>query len=519
MAVLVPAAPPAAPPSSGGRSLTVPGAVVALVGVVTVVAIVLSSAPVGAAPAFLPGFLAAVAILDLLTAVLLAGQHLLGASARLLWLSAAYLWSATTIVAQALVFPGFFSDTGLLGAVPSSAVWLWVSWHVGFPVLVAAALGPWTRSRVPRAAQVGARRQAFAASVLAGTVLVALVPLALVTAGASRLPVVIVDGDYSVLVQRFGVAILLIVGGAVAVAATGCWRLRGGSGVEVWAVVAACAYLGDVVITLSAQERFTVGWYGARVLAATAAIVVLAALVRDTGRTYGRVARFAAATEEANTSLAEAVELRRHLAAVVSHELRTPLTVLTGLVEVLQDEPDLPPDEVDRLLARCAVMVRRLSLMTEDLLTAAASEQAALQVSLRPLHLREQLDDLAATFPQMDVHVACPAHLVVSADPLRLQQVLGNLVRNAEKYAEPPVRILAERQGARVVLVVTDGGAGVPQDVVPVLFERWTRAVDHRTRPGAGLGLPVARELCVAQGGDLSYDVDRRAFVVELATA
>ena len=93
--------------------------------------------------AFVPAFLAVVWLLDLLSAFLLFTQYLSGASARLLVLGCAYLWSSSVMVAQAMAAPGLITAEGLLGAAPSSVAWLWTAWHVGFPLLIGLAIAPW----------------------------------------------------------------------------------------------------------------------------------------------------------------------------------------------------------------------------------------------------------------------------------------------------------------------------------------------------------------------------------------
>lgn len=477
-------------------------------------------------PGFQPAFLAVVLASDLLTAALLVTRYVVGGDGRLLALAWAYGWSASVIVPHFLVFPGLVTETGLFGATPSAAPWLWTAWHVGFPVLVGAALAPWPARYAAWLGRRDHRVRRTSASLLV-VAAAATGVAALVTAGARWVPVIIADGDYRVLSATFGPYIVAANVAALLAAVVGVSLRAGRHGLETWALVAVVACVGDVTLTMLARGRFTVGWYGARALALLAAVVVLAALLREVTVLYRRIARTAAELEEQaaaladqNAELREAQALRQQLTAVVSHELRNPLTALRGYLEMLVDEgPGIAGgDRAWEVHARCLALVRRLSLMTEDLLTTHTAERGGLTVAPEPLDLDSQLADLAAAFPELDLQVEPAPGLVVAADPLRLQQVLANLVRNAQKYGTPPVRVRAYALGRETVVVeVTDEGAGVPLDFVPQLFDRFSRAPGTATTaPGVGLGLAVARDLALAHDGDLAYRPRDHTFVLTL---
>ena len=481
-----------------------------------------SSAALGQFPAFLPAFLAIVFACDALTALLLVTQYLAGASTRLLVLAAAYLWSASVIVPHALVFSGLVTPTGLLGATPSSAPWLWTAWHVGLPVLIGVALAPWPAGLQRRLDAAGAPARRVAVAAVAAVVLlgVALVVLA-VTRWAEHVPVIIVEGDYRVLTERFGpwiagANLLALVAGT-----TGVLRRRDRSGLEAWALVAVVACTGDVALTLWAGARFTTGWYGARVLALVAALVVLTSMIREITVLYRRVRRHAERVQAHNAELVAANALRDGLVAVVSHELRSPLTAIEGYLELVTD-PDvqLAPEQAANMLARCSVLTRRLTLISEDLLAVAAIDHGTLSVSPRVLDAAEQLRECAAGFPDLDVRVDAEDGLLLHADPLRLQQVVANLVRNAQKYGAAPVEVSAARTLADEVEVrVHDAGDGVPAAFVAQLFERFTRADTADRAAGAGLGLSIVRELVEAHGGSVRYEAEANTFVVALPAA
>ncbi|MCW2503211.1 MAG: pleC 2, partial [Actinomycetia bacterium] len=245
----------------------------------------------GTAPAFLPVTIAVAWTCDALTALLLITQFLAGGSGRLLALAIAYLWSAAVLVPYAMVFPGFFSATGLLGASPSSSPWLWTAWHVGFPLLIALALAPWPKTAA-RAAAALARDRVIAGCAAALTVLAAAAATTWLVTTQDWVPAIITGSDYSALTERFGPAILAVNAVAVAVAVAG-YLSRPVRGLEAWAFVAVCASCGDTALTLLARSRFTVGWYGARVLTVVAVLVVLANLMHQITLVHKRVRRSA----------------------------------------------------------------------------------------------------------------------------------------------------------------------------------------------------------------------------------
>jgi len=90
------------------------------------------------------------------------------------------------------------------------------------------------------------------------------------------------------------------------------------------------------------------------------------------------------------------------------------------------------------------------------------------------------------------------------ADPLRVQQMLGNLLSNASKYGEPPFAVRLSASGPHVRIDVEDNGPGVPDDFRSRLFGEYSRA-RATTAPGTGLGLFVVRALAEAQGGSVTY--------------
>lgn len=230
---------------------------------------------------FFPAFITWVTLTEGLTALLLWTQY--AVSGRLLFaaLCGAYAFTSVIAVIQLLVFPGMFSPTGLLGAGPQSAVWIWVFWHGGFPALVTASL--FTRSVPPTLT-----RRARGRLIAGAGVGLAIGLCVLATAGHSQLPrFVASSGSYAQLSDSPAGIIVE----ALCLAALGLHvsttRLR--SLMDLWLAVALLGALIDATLTLAAGSRYSVGWYAARVASMVSASAVLGMLIYETMGLYRRL--------------------------------------------------------------------------------------------------------------------------------------------------------------------------------------------------------------------------------------
>lgn len=185
----------------------------------------------------------------------------------------------------------------------------------------------------------------------------------------------------------------------------------------------------------------------------------------------------------------------RRFVADASHELRTPLALLRTELELALRRPRTP-EEQTAALRSAAEEVERLVRLAEGLLLLATADDVALQRSR--FGVRDLLETVARRFGAEVGEAEGELH----ADRLRLESALGNLVANAFRHGAPPVRLDGVREGDRVVLRVTDAGPGFPPDFLPHAFDRFTRADEARTEPGAGLGLAIAAAVAQAHGGE-----------------
>jgi signal transduction histidine kinase len=198
----------------------------------------------------------------------------------------------------------------------------------------------------------------------------------------------------------------------------------------------------------------------------------------------------------------ELERLKSDFISRVSHELRTPITIIDGFVMTMLDHGDHLDAEARRdMLTRCRTASARLNRLIEELITLARLETGVIQAQPSPTKMKKLLDDIAlsATDPTR-VRVEAPDDLVLTLDPELTRRALGLLVDNAVKYGNEAI-VVIDSGGAIEVL---DSGPGIADDVKESLLELFTRGRSTTDIPGLGLGLPMARTLVAAMGGEMS---------------
>lgn len=205
-------------------------------------------------------------------------------------------------------------------------------------------------------------------------------------------------------------------------------------------------------------------------------------------------------------SAAEDVGLLRRAIATTAHEVRGPVAVLCGIAETLAWDGDSMDDgQQERLMSSVARQAKILDQITADLLTAAQIQRGTLRVDLQVIEPRSIVQGIVES--RFDVAVTYDDHRAVRADPLRLEQMLTNLLSNAHKYGDAPylVRVRPSADNAEHVCIdVIDHGDGVPVEFRDHLFREFARA-HGAVATGTGLGLYVVRTLAHAQQGEVSY--------------
>jgi PAS domain S-box-containing protein len=220
------------------------------------------------------------------------------------------------------------------------------------------------------------------------------------------------------------------------------------------------------------------------------------------------VARDISTQKELELQQAEAIRSKDEFIASVSHELRTPLTAVRGFAEILhQSGDDLTAEERSEMLASIASESADVSDIVEDLLVAARSDINQLTISLKGIDIAPLIRETAARVRWGDktVEIDVP-ELAALVDPLRLRQILRNLMVNAVRYGGDRIRISARQVGSEVIVDVADDGEGITHEFREDIFAPYRRAHDRAGLPGSvGLGLAVSRRLARLMNGDLTY--------------
>lgn len=223
-------------------------------------------------------------------------------------------------------------------------------------------------------------------------------------------------------------------------------------------------------------------------------------------------AGFAVAIRRAAKVFGEQIRLRRQLMTDVAHELRTPLAILQGRIEGLLDGVYPRDDEhVAQLLAE----TQHLSRLVEDVRMLANAEAGVLELRKERVDLAELVRDAASAIGK-PVSVKAPDELLLDLDPVRIREVLLNLLSNAVQHTDGAVEVTLEARPREAVILVRDHGRGIPADELPRLFERFHKG---RESHGSGLGLAITRKLVLAHGGQIhveSREGEGTTFVVSL---
>ncbi len=195
----------------------------------------------------------------------------------------------------------------------------------------------------------------------------------------------------------------------------------------------------------------------------------------------------------------------------MSHELRTPLTSIQGYVETLIEDANPRPETTREFLGVILKNATRMNRLTEDLLALASVESPDYKLSLQPTRasalVKDAIDSLGGIVVDSGVKLqsAGAPDALVMADLDAMNQVFGNLIENALKYAKDGkrIRVGASLLDSEVEFTVQDFGPGIASEHLDRIFERFYRVDKARSREagGTGLGLAIVKHIVQAHGG------------------
>lgn len=275
--------------------------------------------------------------------------------------------------------------------------------------------------------------------------------------------------------------------------------------------------LADAFNTMSARLEGMVGGLEQRVAERTSELEVAAtqqeSLIAELEVKNAEMASI-------QSQLEDHIRSKDEFLGAVSHELRTPLTSVLGFAAMLRDSGlDLAEAERADFLALIAGQGEDMADIVNDLLVAASADSAELVVDSSPIDIQKVLEHI----PEVSTHAELfgePAQAF--ADPVRVRQIVRNLLTNAGRYGGSDVEVGITGRSDSVVVQVRDNGEGLPEDEWETIFDPYQRSHHREGQPASvGLGLTVSRMLARRMDGELTYryEGDRSVFELVLPTA
>jgi signal transduction histidine kinase len=214
--------------------------------------------------------------------------------------------------------------------------------------------------------------------------------------------------------------------------------------------------------------------------------------------------------------LVDALAFRDQLMGILGHDLRNPLSAITALARVTMQRDDLPGDVRERLEQMDRAAKRSLA-MIESLLDFSESRWKG-ELPIRPVLAQPAeiaarvIEELSIANPERVILLELRGRQPFELDPVRIEQVLSNLVGNALVHgeADSPIQVFVDVRDSEALLAVTNRGPAIPADRAASLFQPFTHGDPPRPdgdRPrGLGLGLYIVQQIVTAHGGTISVE-------------
>jgi signal transduction histidine kinase len=213
-------------------------------------------------------------------------------------------------------------------------------------------------------------------------------------------------------------------------------------------------------------------------------------------------------------STQQALRHRDAFLAVASHELRTPVTSVRAVAQLLIQQISLSPDQSTYHIARMAKILDeqsdRLTRLVGQLLDVTQIELGKLKLTRKEVELSNLVQTIAEAarvrYPDFTFNVRTSGPVTAFVDPIRLEQVVVNLVENAIRYAQEGRKIdieVSETDAEEFRISVRDYGKGIPEDLRGRLFQRFERAKKDEFSSGLGMGLFISKQIIEMHGGKI----------------
>lgn len=202
----------------------------------------------------------------------------------------------------------------------------------------------------------------------------------------------------------------------------------------------------------------------------------------------------------------EAIENNKTVIASLSHDIKTPVSSIRAYAEALELGMDSAPDKRAHYIATILRKCDEVSQLTDDMLTHALTELERLRIVPERFDLCAVLPDILADLSAGQDDITCekpdtPVYL--NADKSRTEQLIGNLINNARKYAKTKITVSVKQEADNVLLQVRDYGSGIPDSELPFVCGKFYRGNAAKSEKGAGLGLYIVQYIAEQSGGSV----------------
>ena len=205
----------------------------------------------------------------------------------------------------------------------------------------------------------------------------------------------------------------------------------------------------------------------------------------------------------------------RQFSSDASHELRTPLTVLKGQNELILSK-QRKPEEYQEVISSNLEEINYMSKVLEDLFVLSKSDENQVNLDYKPVDLRALVEEVCkhaeilAEEKNIKIIIAFLEPIEIKGDEVRLRQMVWNVLQNGIKYTQQggELKISLQNEGDFALLAIQDTGIGIPEDDLPLIFNRFYRVDKARTRDegGSGLGLSICRQIAEAHKGKIEVE-------------
>ena len=482
-------------------------AVVGMILVGSVAVVPFADRPLTRLDSFIPSIQIIVSITSIITAVLLFGQFWTIGSRNVLVLSGGYLFVALIVVSHILTFPGAFSPTGLLGAGPQTAGWLYLFWHFGFPV---AAIGHVLLQDTGSPVRHVGSAIAWTVVLVAGLVCVL---TWIVTAKEQFLPVLFADAASFAPLAIYATGADLVLS---ALALALLWK-HGRSILAMWLSVTLCAFVAELVInTVFITSRFTLGWYAGRVFSVLVPSIVMVLMLAETFALNARLMRMTMMLQRERGNKLANLEA---VVASIAHEVRQPLAAIAVRGAAAQRYLGCTPPRLSEAVSSVGTMVESSMRASEvfDSIRALFSDvdQERQPVDMNQL-AAEALDLLREELNAYGIETSVqqtPQLPSITGQKGQLREVIINLIQNAidaMKAVSDRRRILrvnTDHHGNETIAIsVEDTGPGIKSEKMESIFDPFFSTKSKRM----GLGLAICKSIIERHHGKIlvSSEID-----------